>query len=286
MAIGTTAAIIGASVIGAGASMYGASQNANATRDNANANRQLTEAQIAANNAAIQQGWIHSDTATHTAASNIAQNVAQYQAQGEGLFRSWIDRGNAAGNQINALLGLSGSAAAEKALQTWADSGGQQFILKGGSDAISGQRAMRGALQSGGTLKALTKYGQQVGSQYLGQYMSALGGQQATGLSAANSLSNVNSNALSQLASANTNWANQLNNTASNMTGLGVNQTTGATTSLINNNNNATNALINNTNQMTNAIGGFAGNALGAYGMSQGWGSSNQGGSMPQQWNI
>lgn len=45
---------------------------------------------------------------------------------------------------------------------------GYAFRLKGGSDAITGNAAANGLLQSGDTLRALTEYGQNMGSQEYG----------------------------------------------------------------------------------------------------------------------
>lgn len=83
MAIGTTAAIIGGSVLAAGGSALAASSNRSA------ANR---AAQVSSDNNA----------------ANVALQREIYN-QNRGIMQPFLQRGNAAGNQINALLGLGGS---------------------------------------------------------------------------------------------------------------------------------------------------------------------------------
>ena len=58
--------------------------------------------------------------------------------------------------------------------------------------AITGNAATRGMLESGSTLKAVQKFGQNNAQQYVGNWLSALGNQQSTGLSAGNALAGYN----------------------------------------------------------------------------------------------
>lgn len=82
--VGLTAAIIGSAVIGAGASAIGASKNSKAIKKS-------TDAQTAANDA------------------SLAQQRETY-AQNKAILDPYAQRGNAAGEAINALLGLGGPA--------------------------------------------------------------------------------------------------------------------------------------------------------------------------------
>lgn len=59
-------------------------------------------------------------------------------------------------------------------LNDWANSAGMQFVRDQGIKALEGSRAGKGMLQSGGTGKALVKFGQNLGNTYLQQYMNNL----------------------------------------------------------------------------------------------------------------
>lgn len=87
MAIGTTAAIIGSAVIGAGASYLGSKSQSKAAS-------QAAAASDAAAQAQLQLGR-----------ESLALNKDIYNAN-FGLLSPYVSRGNVAGNQINALLGL------------------------------------------------------------------------------------------------------------------------------------------------------------------------------------
>ena len=75
-------------------------------------------------------------------------------------------------NALMALLGLGGdSGAASNAMNNYMDSAGYNFMLDSGSRAITGNKAAAGLLRSGSTGKALTNFGQQLGSQYFNNYL-------------------------------------------------------------------------------------------------------------------
>lgn len=75
-----------------------------------------------------------------------------------------------------ALLGQGGDpAAAKTAFSNYLGSTGYNFQMDQGSRAITGGAASRGLLQSGGTAKALTSFGQNLGSNYFSKYMGQLG---------------------------------------------------------------------------------------------------------------
>lgn len=77
---------------------------------------------------------------------------------------------------------------AGSALNTFANSAGEQFILNQGQQALSGASAANGVFDSGATGKALVQYGQGLGSQYLNQYMQNLGQYAGLGLGAAGAM--------------------------------------------------------------------------------------------------
>ena len=87
-----------------------------------------------------------------------------------GLAQPTVDRGHAAGSQINALLGLTGDPTATAgALKTWQDSTGYQSQLQEGYRGVNQAYAAKGALESGAAQKALFRYGQTQAQGSLGQ---------------------------------------------------------------------------------------------------------------------
>lgn len=221
MAIGTTAALIGSAVIGAGASAIGSSSQKKA------ANK---ASQVAADN---------------TAANNAL--AREIYGQNSNNLRGYQTRGEAAGNAINALLGLPtyqepqptytpsyggygypnalagfgdfggipylprGDVYAwntpyqppaqpapqntrqeqESAFARFRDSTGYQFRFNEGSNALNANYAAKGLLTSGAAQKALTRYGQDYGSNEFGNYFNMLNNQQQMGLSGASALAGV-----------------------------------------------------------------------------------------------
>ncbi|MDO9334931.1 MAG: hypothetical protein Q7T61_00890 [Caulobacter sp.] len=128
-----------------------------------------------------------------SAANKKARNVqAQIRAENKEILDPFIQRGNKAGEVINSFLGLNGSQAGQEAFNTWLQSSDYQFTNDRGMNAITGNAATRGMLNSGSTLKALQKFGQGNAQQYAGNWLSALNNQQSTGLSAGNALAGYN----------------------------------------------------------------------------------------------
>lgn len=136
--------------------------------------------------------------------------------KGNSLVQNTQQGGSVAGDRINALLGLGGDVgAANRAFADYQGSTGYQFRFDQGADAVTQNAAARGLLNSGATLKGLTEYGQNFASNEFQNYLAALGGAQATGLSAAY-------NVASQGASAGAQSAQYTRQGASDMTaGLG-----------------------------------------------------------------
>lgn len=202
-------AIAGAAVIGAGASIISSNHAASTAKN------------VATQNNALQQNIYNSNAA----------RLDPYSA-----------RGNAAGEQANALLGLGGdTASANAGFDAYKGSTEYTSRLKQGQDSVLAGLGARGLLDSGAAQKALLKYGQTFGSNEFGTYMGNLQTQQNTGLAAASSLAGVGQN-----------YANAV--TANNNNAAGVQE----------------NAYLSNGQ----AINGALQSALGAYGYSQGIGSS------------
>lgn len=104
---------------------------------------------------------------------------------GNPQFQSYLTQGSAANDMIASLLGVGGNPAAGKtAFNNYLNSSGYQFQLDQGSKAISGNAATRGLLNSGATAKAETQYGQNLGSQYFGNFLNQLTGLAGRGESA------------------------------------------------------------------------------------------------------
>lgn len=128
-----------------------------------------------------------------TSANTKARKVqAEIRAENKAILNPFVQRGNAAGDVINSFLGLNGSQAGQEAFNTWLNSTDYKFTTDRGMGAITGNAATRGMLNSGSTLKALQKFGQGNAQQYVGNWLSALGNQQSTGLSAGNALAGYN----------------------------------------------------------------------------------------------
>jgi hypothetical protein len=85
--------------------------------------------------------------------------------------------GNATGgsNSLAALLGVGGDPAAQQqAFSNWRNSTGYQFGLDQGVNAITGNRAAKGILNSGGTAKAIDTFGQNYANTQYQNYLNPL----------------------------------------------------------------------------------------------------------------
>jgi hypothetical protein len=95
---------------------------------------------------------------------------------GLGDFR---DAGVKANDTISNLLNIGGAndntQASQAAFDNYLNSTGYRSQMKQGQDAIASSAAARGLLNSGSTLKALTKFGQGTGSQYFNDYLNQAG---------------------------------------------------------------------------------------------------------------
>lgn len=149
-----------------------------------------------------------SDKAAQAAAANNALQREIY-ASNKGELQPYIDRGNTAGGAESALLGLGGDAgAAKNAFDKYLGSTGYQFQLGQGVNAITGNRAASGTLDSGGTLKSLNAYGQGIASNYFQSYLNNLSGVAGTGLTGASALAGVGQNYANAVSQNNNNAAN------------------------------------------------------------------------------
>lgn len=101
------------------------------------------------------------------------------------IVQQYLPAGGAAMDQQAALLGLSGDpGAARAAYGDFLNSTGYQSQLRAGQQAITGSAAAAGLLGSGSTLKALQRYGSQLGQQSFDNYLGHLGRTAGMGLQA------------------------------------------------------------------------------------------------------
>ncbi len=129
-----------------------------------------------------------SDAASNAAASNNALESQIYD-ENSANAQPYIQSGDAANTALNGFLGLGGDpAASQAALNDYLDSTGYQFTLNQGLQAAQQNAASSGMLNSGATLKALDAYGTGLADQYGQQYAQDLQGVVNTGEGAANAL--------------------------------------------------------------------------------------------------
>lgn len=103
----------------------------------------------------------------------------------QGALSGVVGQGNNAGSQIANMLGLNGAENQSTGFDNWKNSTGYQFGLNQGTQAITGNAATKGLLNSGSTLKALNQYGQDYASTKNNDYTSQLQGLLGSGLAGA-----------------------------------------------------------------------------------------------------
>lgn len=214
---------------------------------------------------------INKSTAAQQQGNNASLALqADIYGQNKGALAPFMARGNAAGDQINALLGLGGTGptynpaygygvadgqagygtpalgqpspqqAATNAYEIFKQSTGYQSRLNQGMSALSATFAGRGMSQSGAAIKSALRYGQDYASNEFGNYMGYLSNQQGVGLSGASALAGVGQSYASNVTNLNSQNAQFLGQAAV--------------------------ARANNNNQMWGGILGGVGQAVSAFG--------------------
>src|SRR6185312_1426877 len=137
------AAIAGAAVVGGAVSAYSANKAASAQES-------------AANQASQTQMSMY---------DRLQQNEQPYMQAGQGAL-----------SQLQSLYGLPGGKGmnGQQIGNLLTSLPGYQFQMQQGTQAIDRSEAAKGLLNSGATGKALTQYGQGLGSSYFGQYVGGL----------------------------------------------------------------------------------------------------------------
>ena len=134
MAIATGAAILGAAALGAGASILGGRSQAKASKDAAKEQRRATQATIAQQERALERQIGLQEPFRQTGVNALADygTASQYTPFGMDQFQA---------------------------------DPGYQFRMSEGLKALERSASARGLLQSGGTLKDITRFGQDAASQ-------------------------------------------------------------------------------------------------------------------------
>lgn len=126
-------------------------------------------------------------------------NAGQSALQGQGTTQNALAQllGIA---PTSALYGGEGGATGPDAFQSYRDSTGYNFQLDQGMNALNSNAAAKGLLNSGGTAKALTQYGQNLASTTFNNYLTQLAGLN----SAQGGTAQMGQNALGQVAQVGT----------------------------------------------------------------------------------
>lgn len=136
--------------------------------------------------------------------------------------QSQVAGGNAANTAEQQLLGLQPmSSQTQTGFNNYLNSTGYNFQMQQGQQAISGNAASKGILNSGATAKALTQYGQNLGSTYFNNYLSQLGAVNATGNQIAGATAQAGSTGGSNAANATMSGGNAQAGMYSNLFGGG-----------------------------------------------------------------
>lgn len=114
-----------------------------------------------------------------------------------------MQSGVQASSQMANMLGLNGTQGQDQAFQNWQNSTGYQFGLNQGTQAINGNAATQGLMNSGATAKALQTYGQNYANTQYGNYTSQLQGLMNSGNQAGQTVANAGQVSNSQGAAAN-----------------------------------------------------------------------------------
>lgn len=116
-----------------------------------------------------------------------------------------IGQGNNAMATLAGLLGIGSPeqrAGANGTLTNFLDSTGFKFLLDAGNEAITGSNASKGLLRSGGTGKALQKYGQDLGMTKVNELMQNLTSLGSYGLNSANTIAGAGQRSTSKGSSS------------------------------------------------------------------------------------
>ena len=120
-----------------------------------------------------------------------AEAIRAGGAAAEKTLAPFVGPGASANIAISDALGQGAPGAQDQQFQNFLSSTGFQSQLQAGSEAITGNQAAAGLLNSGSTLKRLTRFGQDLGQQGFQNFLSNLGGVATRGLGAATATGNA-----------------------------------------------------------------------------------------------
>jgi hypothetical protein len=141
--------------------------------------------------------------ALQTAAMNNALARDIYN-QNRTIVQPYVDSGQNANAAINSMLGIGGDRAAQDAaFERFRGASGYNFRMGEGLRGIDATAQARGTLRSGDRDRRIVQFGQDIGSQEIGNYMGMLGNQQSIGMSGANALMGVGNNMVGQVTQNN-----------------------------------------------------------------------------------
>jgi len=117
--------------------------------------------------------------------SKQAENIRTGSREAAAKFADFTNVGGQANRAIAGALGLSGAPDQTEQFQNFLSSTGFQARLRAGSEAITGNRAAAGLLNTGATLKRLNTFGQELAQGGFSNFLSQLGGVAGRGLAGA-----------------------------------------------------------------------------------------------------
>lgn len=125
------------------------------------------------------------------AAKKASREIRKGRDRAAGGLEAFAAGGEGANTAILGALGQGEPGAQDEAFQNFLNSTGFQSQLRAGSQAITGNAASRGLLNSGATLKRQTQFGQDLAQGGFSNFLSQLGGAANRGLSARQSQGNI-----------------------------------------------------------------------------------------------
>ena len=132
---------------------------------------------------------------------------------GDKGVQSYVDNGNNANNMMAQLTGAAPlTAGTTNAFNNFTNSTGYNFMMDSGERAITGSAAARGILNSGATAKALTEFGQNLGSTTFQNYFNDLNAVGNSGLTASGQIGAAGTTGGGNASTATQNGSNAMAN--------------------------------------------------------------------------
>lgn len=139
-------------------------------------------------------------SASHSSSSSFSNNVNNPLITS--AFTPFLNTAGTANGALSAMLGLGGDTQAQDdAFANWRKNTGYQFAFNQGLDAINGNAAAQGLLNSGATAKALNTYGQNFANTQYGNYTNQLQGLINNGFQGGQLIANTGQQSQSQSSS-------------------------------------------------------------------------------------